>query len=90
MPLKVNIQLFRQPYILVSTAMLNATTSNARLFFFEGDGWGLHQNVTQTKKTTEELSVVSCISMHQKVEAAGVEPASKLGTQKLSTRLFCD
>ena len=25
-----------------------------------------------------------------KVEAAGVEPASKLGTQKLSTRLFCD
>ena len=27
---------------------------------------------------------------HSKVEAAGVEPASKLGTQKLSTRLFCD
>ena len=25
-----------------------------------------------------------------KVEVAGVEPASKLGTQKLSTRLFCD
>ena len=29
-------------------------------------------------------------TLHQKVEAAGVEPASKQGIQKLSTRLFCD
>ena len=34
-------------------------------------------------------SLLSIMS-HQKVEAAGVEPASKPGTQKLSTRLFCD
>ena len=59
-------------------------------YFFEGDGWGLRQAVTQTKKRQRDFSVVSCILMHQKVEAAGVEPASKLGTQKLSTRLFCD
>ena len=59
-------------------------------YFFEGGGWGLHQAVTRIKKRQRDFSVVSCISMHQKVEAAGVEPASKLGTQKLSTRLFCD
>ena len=32
----------------------------------------------------------SDVISHQKVEMAGVEPASKPGTQKLSTRLFCD
>ena len=81
-------QLFRQPHISVSTATAKwQQTSKCSLFFLRGVG-GVYSKTTHNKKTTGKDSVVSCQKL-QRVEAAGVEPASKLGTQKLSTRLFC-
>ena len=36
-----------------------------------------------------DSALIHSQSPNQKVEAAGVEPASKLGARRLSTRLFC-
>ena len=89
-PLKIKYFLFRQPHNSVSTATRRCNGEQRSVIFEIERAEFTPDRINHKKNDRENLSFHCIRYAIREVEAAGVEPASKLGAQRLSTRLFCD